>query len=38
VRDGKAVLSLPARQTYRCYAKSANPLGGTRSKAILIDM
>ena len=38
VRDGKAVLSLPSRQTYRCYAKSANPLGGTRSKAILIDM
>ena len=32
VTSGKAVLSLPADATYRCYAKSSNAAGGTRSR------
>ena len=38
VVDGKAVLSLPVEQEYRCYAKSTNPQGGTRSKPIRVTL
>ena len=35
---GKAVLALPAGATYRCYAKSTNDAGGTRSKPIRVEL
>lgn len=38
VVEGRAVLTLPAGMTYRCYAKSTNDAGGTRSKPIRIDL
>ena len=38
VVEGRAVLALPAGMTYRCYAKSTNEAGGTRSKPIRIDL
>ncbi len=38
VVEGRAVLTLPAGMTYRCYAKSTNAVGGTRSKPIRIDL
>ena len=38
VTEGRAVLALPAGMTYRCYAKSINDVGGTRSKPIRIDL
>lgn len=34
---GKAVLALPSGATYRCYAKSVNDAGGTRSKPIRVE-
>ena len=36
VVDGRAVLALPAGATYRCYAKSSNDAGGTRSRPVRI--
>lgn len=36
VAGGRAVLSLPAGQNWRCYAKSSNDLGGARSKSIRV--
>jgi trypsin len=36
VIDGRAVLSLPPGETWRCYAKSSNELGGVRSKSIRV--
>ena len=36
VADGRAVLAVPAGATYRCYAKSSNAVGGTRSKAVQV--
>ncbi len=38
VTSGKAVLSLPADASYRCYAKSSNAAGGTRSKPIRVTV
>ena len=38
VVEGRAVLTLPAGMTYRCYAKSTNEVGGTRSNPIRIDL
>lgn len=38
VTSGKAVLSLPADASYRCYAKSSNAAGGTRSKPIKVTI
>jgi secreted trypsin-like serine protease len=38
VVDGKAVLTVPSGATYRCYAKSANDLGATRSKPVRIEL
>lgn len=38
VVSGKAVLTVPPGATYRCYAKSTNDAGGTRSKPIRIDL
>lgn len=38
VVDGRAVLALPSGATYRCYAKSINDAGGTRSKPIRIEL
>lgn len=38
VVSGKAVLALPAGDTYRCYAKSTNAAGGTRSKPTRVDL
>lgn len=38
VVSGKAVLALPAGATYRCYAKSTNDAGGTRSKPIRVEL
>ena len=35
---GKAVLALPAGATYRCYAKSTNDVGGTRSRPIRVEL
>ena len=35
---GKAVLALPSGATYRCYAKSTNEAGGTRSKPIRVEL
>lgn len=35
---GKAVLTLPSGATYRCYAKSINDAGGTRSKPIRVEL
>ena len=35
---GKAVLRLPTGATYRCYAKSTNDAGGTRSKPIRVEL
>lgn len=38
VVDGRAILTLPSGATYRCYAKSTNEAGGTRSKPIRIEI
>ena len=38
VVEGRAMLTLPAGMTYRCYAKSTNEVGGTRSNPIRIDL
>jgi hypothetical protein len=38
VVDGKAVLTVPSGATYRCYAKSTNDIGATRSKPVRIDL
>jgi secreted trypsin-like serine protease len=38
VVDGKAVLTVPSGATYRCYAKSANDVGATRSKPVRIEL
>jgi hypothetical protein len=38
VLDGKAVLTVPSGATYRCYAKSANDVGATRSKPVRIEL
>jgi hypothetical protein len=38
VVDGKAVLTAPSGATYRCYAKSANDAGATRSKPVRIEL
>ena len=38
VVKGKAVLSLKPRRDYRCYAKSTNAVGSTRSKAIQVSL
>jgi hypothetical protein len=38
VVDGKAVLSVPMGATYRCYAKSINDAGATRSKPVRIEL
>jgi hypothetical protein len=38
VLDGKAVLTVPSGATYRCYAKSANDVGATRSRPVRIDL
>ena len=35
---GKAVLRLPPGATYRCYAKSTNDAGGTRSRPIRVEL
>lgn len=35
---GKAVVAVPGGQTYRCYAKSTNAVGGMRSKPVRIDV
>ena len=35
---GKAVLALPSGATYRCYAKSTNDAGGTRSRPIRVEL
>ena len=36
VADGRAVLAVPSGSTYRCYAKSTNAVGGTRSPAVRV--
>lgn len=38
VTQGKAVLTLPRGATYRCYAKSTNAIGSTRSKPLRIEV
>jgi secreted trypsin-like serine protease len=38
VVDGKAVLTVPTGATYRCYAKSTNDVGGTRSKPVRVEL
>lgn len=38
VVSGKAVLALKPRRDYRCYAKSTNAVGSTRSKAIQVSL
>ena len=38
VVGGKAVLALPSGATYRCYAKSINDVGGTRSRPIRVEL
>jgi len=38
VVDGRAVLTLPTGATYRCYAKSTNDAGGTRSRPVRIEI
>jgi len=38
VVDGKAVLTVPTGETYRCYAKSTSDAGATRSKPVRIEL
>lgn len=38
VTGTKAVLNVPLSSAYRCYAKSTNAVGGTRSKPIRIEI
>jgi hypothetical protein len=38
VVDGRVVMTLPRGAEYRCYAKSSNAIGGTRSKPIRVQV